>query len=346
LSLLLAELIFFQINRKTMAILGGIIFLALTVAVATVASGKLSLESLDLATRETDAVTRSEYLAIQAQVLWHYVRLFFFPVGLRLEYEPPAASAWSDTPVILATIAHLTVLGIALFFARKKPVPAFGVLFFYITHLVESSVLPIRDVAFEHRTYLPNVGLCIVAGWLGSELYARYQNWRSTLGVAMAIVVAVLLTMTLQRNLLWRNPVAFFEQNTRVEPNNVRAWGHLSTEYIDRKDFTAAYRALQKVDRTRLNSTTREKYFVNLVISLSGMKKDDDAIRVGKELLDAKAVDDPIQRAVILNTMAISLARIGFGNQAMRSLEEALQLNPDNQEAIKNYATMKNAGFR
>lgn len=346
LSLLLIELIFFRINRRTIAVLGGIILVLLAVAAATIISGKLSLESLDLATRETDALTRSEYLAIQTQVLWQYISLFCFPLGLRLEYEPPATSAWGDTPVILATISHLAILGIAFFFARKKPIPAFGMLLFYTAHLVESSVLPIRDIVFEHRTYLPNVGLCIVAGWLVNELYVRFPNWRSLLVFATAVVVAMLLTVTVQRNLLWRDPVAFFEQNTRLEPNNVRAWGHLSTEYIDRKNFTAAYRALQKVDRARLNSTTREKYFVNVVISLSGMKNDDDAIRVGKELLDTKVVDDSAQRAVVLNTMAISLARLGFGNQAMRSLEEALQLNPNNQEVIKNYATMKNAGFR
>lgn len=341
LSLLLVEFIFFWISRRTFAIIGGIVFLTLALAVVTIVSGGFSLEWLDRATRETTAITRTEYLSMQTQVLWHYVRLFFIPIGLCLEYDTPSANSWRDTPVILATIAHLATIGFALVFARKKPVPAFGVLFFYAASLVESSVFPITDVVFEHRTYLPNVGLCIVVGWMTNELYVRYQYWRTSLIFATAIVVITLSTMTFQRDLLWQDPIAFFSQNTQLEPESVRAWGNLGAAYIDRKDYTAAYGALRKIDVARLNDVTREKYFVNLITSLAGMNKAEEVIKLGRQLLETKMVDAPALRAVVLNAMAVSFVGLGYDVQAMDSLEDALRLDPDNKDVIRNYAYMK-----
>ncbi len=346
LSLLLIELMFFPISRKKMAALGGVLLAALLLAIALFASGKVSLATIDRATRETFGLTRFGYLADQTQVLWHYIRLFLAPIGLRLEYEPPSTNDWGAAPVILASLAHLTVLGTALFFARKKPIPAFGVLFFYVANLVESSILPIRDIIVEHRTYLPNVGLCIAVGWLFRALYLRYLNHRSAVVLTAASIVAVLLIMTVQRNLLWRNPVAFFEQNTALEPGNARALGELSTAYINKHNYTAAFDALRKVDRTKLNSTTSDKYLVNLVIALAGMGRNQDAIRVGRSVLDTNTIYDPKLRAVILNTLAVSYGALGLDEQAMRSLEEALQLDPNNAEIVKNYAIAKRAGLR
>ena len=49
---------------------------------------------------------------------------------------------------------------------RRRPVIAFGILFMYLAHAVESGIIPIPELAFEHRTYLPNLGLCLVAAWL------------------------------------------------------------------------------------------------------------------------------------------------------------------------------------
>jgi len=350
LAILLVELIFFQISRKKFAVVGSLFLLVQIITVATYlyvqTAGSLSLEALDLETRGTLATSRSGYFAMQTQVLWHYIRLFGIPLGLHLEYEPPLASSWGDALVVLAAIAHSIVIGAALFFARKKPVLAFGVLFYYTAHLVESSVIPIPDVAFEHRTYLPNIGLCIVAGWLVSELYARYQNWRSNVVFSTTIVVVILLIITIQRNLLWQDPVAFFEQNTQVEPKSARAWGHLSTAYIDKQNYTGAFGSLQKVDKARLNGTTRDKYLVNLVISLAGMGRATDAIKVGRSVLDTKMIYDPKLRAVMLNSLAVSYGATGYGEQAILSLEEALQLDPNNQDVIRNYASVKKAGLR
>ena len=181
-----------------------------------------------------------------------------------------------------------------------------------------------------------------------SELYTHYQHRRPALIFATAILTAVLLVITIQRNLLWRDPIAFFEQNTRLEPNSLRAWGHLSTAYIDRQNYTAAFGALQQFEGKRrgLTREIRDRYFVNLLISLAGMGRHMDAIQIGKKIHDTKIIYDQRQSAIILNSLAVSYGALGYGEQAILSLEEALQLDPSNQDVIRNYARVKKAGLR
>ena len=58
------------------------------------------------------------------------------------------------------------VLVACLRLVRTLPLVAFGVMFFYATHIVESGFIPIRDLAFEHRNYLLYLGYFSVLGRL------------------------------------------------------------------------------------------------------------------------------------------------------------------------------------
>ena len=353
LALLLVEFVFFPASYKKTVLLGMLALLTITgivVFVSVLDSGQLSIESIEytlrVGLRESDEFTRSEYLAMQTQVLWHYTRLFIIPLNLQLEYDPFASKSWGNVLVILATGAHLAVLGSALFFVRKHPLPVFGVLFYYVAHLIESSVIPISDILVEHRTYLPNVGLCVVSGWLVGKLYSRYSQRRTVILIVTGVVSILLLVLTVQRNFLWRDPVAFFEQNTRLAPDNVRAWGQLGTAHINKMQYPAAYAALKKIDQAKLNDNTREKYYANLVIALAGMEKPEEAIHIGRQALDSNAVGSTVLRAVMLNNMAVSYAALGLNEQALRSLEESLRLDPTNVDVVRNIKLMRNAGIR
>lgn len=58
--------------------------------------------------------------------------------------------------------AALAVLAPAAW--RSRPPVTFGALFCQLSHAVESSVIPAPEPTTEHRTSLPDLGLCAVAG--------------------------------------------------------------------------------------------------------------------------------------------------------------------------------------
>jgi len=53
-------------------------------------------------------------------------------------------------------------LGLGLGLLRRRPLAAFGILFFFAGHRLESTLIPL-ELAFEHRNDLPSLGLILAA---------------------------------------------------------------------------------------------------------------------------------------------------------------------------------------
>ena len=98
-------------------------------------------------------VTPWQYAISQPGVIVHYLRLCFWPTGLCLDYGWPVAATVSEViPPLLLIGALLAATVWAIF---RWPAWSFlGAWLFFIL-APTSSVLPIRDLAFEHRMYLP-----------------------------------------------------------------------------------------------------------------------------------------------------------------------------------------------
>ncbi|MFQ5354484.1 MAG: hypothetical protein ACE5DR_06005, partial [Thermodesulfobacteriota bacterium] len=107
------------------------------------------------------------YLMTEFTVVPKYIRLFFLPVWQNLDYDYPLYHSFLSLRVMAGFCFLLILFVFALLsasFARRENKPllllaAAGLLWFFITLSVESTVIPIRDVIFEHRMYLPGAGL-------------------------------------------------------------------------------------------------------------------------------------------------------------------------------------------
>lgn len=227
-AFLLLEVVFFRAKAKHIAmgalttclmLAGGYILM-----IFIFGAFPFSLESLDALTRETQNFSRLRYLAIQIGVLWTYIRLFFWPTDLHLDYHLTIPVGINDPLVMAQLAAHLAILITAFFMIRRLPIAAFGLIFYYLAHMVESSIIPIRDIVFEHRTYLPNLGLCLVSGWLVSMALCKR---RTTALVLIAVFLISLSTLTWMRNSVWRDPVAFWQDCIKKAPGNSRPYIHL-----------------------------------------------------------------------------------------------------------------------
>ena len=136
--------------------------------------------------QETEAISRGDYLLTQFRVLVTYLRLLFLPVNQNLDYDYPISRSF-DFPVVFSLLLLSLILGMAVYLLSLSRQPgrsglrvlAFGVFWFFITLSVESSVIPIRDVIYEHRLYLPSVG--VVLSFVGGVFYLfDYLKWKWT----------------------------------------------------------------------------------------------------------------------------------------------------------------------
>jgi hypothetical protein len=122
------------------------------------------------------------YLLTSFNVIWTYIRLLVLPIGQNLDYEYPIAKTLFEMPTILSFIGHLVVVSAAFWLYKKKGmllVP-FGVAWFYIGLSPVQSFVPIIDVIFEHRLYMPSIGF-FIAFTVGYEsLFEWFEKRRET----------------------------------------------------------------------------------------------------------------------------------------------------------------------
>lgn len=178
----------------------------------------------------------AERLMTQTRVLWDYIAQLLLPSGLRmgLIHDDFAISrSLTDPPTtVIAVAAWLTVVIVLVMWRRSVAVRliAFGLTFFLTGHLVESTVFPL-EIYFEHRNYLPAVGLLIGAVGVAAHLCHRLENLRR---VAPLLAVIPLLTgfMTSQQVMTWQSAEALALVAERSHPRSPRLQAALISRYM------------------------------------------------------------------------------------------------------------------
>lgn len=267
-------------------------------------------------------VTPLRYLFTEFSVLWHYVRLLFLPVGQALDYGWPVTYALLTAGNLAALAGLLGLAALAWGLRRRRPLITFGIAWFFLTLSVESSIIPL-DPVFEHRLYLPMAGFALIA----IDLLRMVPPPRLRQGLGVGVILALAL-LTWQRNALWGDPVAFFEDNLRRRPDNVRVMVMLANAYAAAKRPDDGLRMVEQA--LRFNPTYDYAYAA-----------------LGKMLVDqgagARAIE-PLRRgltyqpqSVLLNEyLGVALGQAGRNEAALAQLRLALSLDPEDASILAN----------
>lgn len=135
-----------------------------------------------------------ERLLTEGRVLCQYLRLWFWPdiSVMGLYWDDTEVSRGLMTPPT-TTLAALGLMGLsALAWWLRRHIPLFwvGWLWFVLGHAVESTILPL-DLMYEHRNYLPSIGLI----WMALSVLAQVakQESRSAFAQRRTVVALVLI---------------------------------------------------------------------------------------------------------------------------------------------------------
>ncbi len=204
--------------------------------------------NLEQSSRFYEDSTAVEYLATQAGVLVHYLRLAFWPYPLCLDYNWPKVDSLSDT-WLPGSLILVLLLVTAILLWRRPPAGFLGVWFFGVL-APTSSFVPIFDIAVEHRMYLP-LAAVVVAVVLGAfNLARRLPVSSATLraaGTATAVVViGLFVVMTYLRNADYHSRLAMWTQVASVRPDNARAHFNVGLSLTAERRFEEAIAPLER----------------------------------------------------------------------------------------------------
>jgi protein O-mannosyl-transferase len=172
--------------------------------------------------------TLGERLLTQPRVLIDYLYQLLLPQPWRMG---PYTDDFSWSTGLLAPATTLLAIGAlaaasigAWLLRRRLPFVLVGWLIFLIGHSVESSVFGL-ELYFEHRNYLPSVGVVLIAVGL---FYLAVERWQATPAARLEAVlplavIALLAVGTGFQVVAWRSKDAISAQGVRSHPDSMRA---------------------------------------------------------------------------------------------------------------------------
>ena len=177
--------------------------------------------------------TLAERFFTEQRIVWHYLAQLFFPAPWRLSVEHDivlSASAITPWTTMAAMIAHGLLVTISIGLRRKLPFFTLAVLFYYICHLVESTVIPL-ELFFEHRNYLPSLFLFVPVSLLFHEGLTRLQHNKPAQILIVGLIVIGFTTLgyaTYARNKAWRTEETLWLGCSQQGPRFGPALGRLA----------------------------------------------------------------------------------------------------------------------
>jgi tetratricopeptide (TPR) repeat protein len=306
------------IQRRALVYLG----LAATFSVLVlcgVVGGVLSITAKNATVGfSVNAVTPWQYLISQPGAIAYYLRLSFWPHPLCLDYNWPTAERLVDVLAPALVIIPL-VVGIVWGLLRKPWVGFVGAAFFIIL-APTSSFIPIKDLLFEHRMYLPLAAVVVVVVSVVFRGLLYLQQRRVLDAITLRIAAAVLLFAvvtpltygTILRNKDYHDALGMWKDVVNKRPNNHRA--HLG--------YGTAVFALGDKAKVAGDTETARKYYA--------------------------AAENAFQTAVDLNDRYAD-AWYNLGNaknaldkplEAIQAYQKSMQYRPTNAKAHYNLANV------
>ncbi|MFT5169698.1 MAG: tetratricopeptide (TPR) repeat protein [Candidatus Omnitrophota bacterium] len=179
-----------------------------------------------------DTITFWNYFPTQMTVVPHYIRLLFIPIGQNLDYDWQVVGGILELKPLLGFLFLASVLFFAIKSFKKNIFLSFGIVWFFLTASIESSIIPIRHVIFEHRVYLPLIGFCI---FLIPVLFKLLRNKFIFIAVSCALI-ATCGYLTYERNKVWLNHFTMWSDVKKNYPDKARPYNNLAIYYLERQE--------------------------------------------------------------------------------------------------------------
>ena len=202
--------------------------------------------------------TLLERLLSQARALVEYVGMLLAPrggqMGVFFDDFQPSAGLFVPSSTFIA-ILGLTATSAAAWWVRHRAPSVFaGWFFFLIAHGVESSFLPL-ELYFEHRNYLPGIGLILAVAGLWALLPEHWrEDWpaRRFAITASLLAAATLAGITLSQARTWRSMEGLMAQTIAHRPTSLRANLELATLGIRTQRFDLSVTAIERLKASPL----------------------------------------------------------------------------------------------
>ena len=182
--------------------------------------------------------TLVERLLTEPRVIIGYLSQIFYPLAtlFSIEHSVTVSTSLLNPVTTLASIVLITgLLVYAIFQIPKKPVLSFCILFYFLNHIIESTVIPL-ELVFEHRNHLPSAFIFFPVAMLIVKGLRYYQRMGRQFMILFCFAVTTLFIVVLgvttyMRNAVWASEKTLWEDALAKAPQSARPYERLALYY-------------------------------------------------------------------------------------------------------------------
>lgn len=233
---------------KLGSLLGGVLLVGLFIHFVVLEKGFMGTSSSQM--------HWSAYLLTQTYVIpFEYFWKMLFPLNLNIDIGYPLLSDWTILPNY-SGIVVLCLLAFMVFWIKDRVIK-FGLAWSLITLAPTSSVIPLLDMAVEHRTYLSLVGfalagatsLCYLGLVIRSKVPRIIASQSSAMGLFQSGMILILFFYaagTVDRNAVWKNDITLWRDAKKKSPHLVRPYNNLGEAFDQLKRYDEAIEEFER----------------------------------------------------------------------------------------------------
>ena len=279
-----------------------------------------------------------ERLLTESRVVVFYLSLLLYPMPERLSIAhgfQVSTSVLNPVSTLPSLLFIFGIIGLLIGVARRYPLLSFSFLFFFVNHLMESTILPL-ELAYEHRNYVPSmlffvpfaVGFCFLM-----EKYRAKRVMKYFISLFVVLAVVAFAHATYVRNLAWKSPKALWLDAAAKAPGESRVHHNLGAQYQGRGQAEKAMGEYEKA--LSLHKYQRKGEEAAIYFNLGNLHRDlGSADRAEYFYQQAIKVDPNWYSA--LNSLAVLYERQGRMDAVLPLLRKALVVEPESSHASFN----------
>ncbi len=306
----------------------------------------------------------------QPRVIIFYIFQLLYPVSdnFALIHDIEiSTSLFNPFTTSLSILFIISSVSACIYFSKKQPVISFCIIFFFLNHLVEGSILPL-ELIYEHRNYLPAT-LFFVPSVIFIIYILDYFAYKPQIQYFIAGAIALLLSCqghtTYYRNTLFKNELTLWHDNVAKAPNLSRTHNNLGKVYFNCMmyeqafhEFITAEKLNKDVNYSQLKVIQynlglyhfyvkkeyiralfyfkKALYYPKAIAAIAMIKlkqgKTDEAYNL---VYNALCVSPPAYMAILTKNLSIICFKQGKIDQCIKYAKEVLKLRPNSIEIYK-----------
>jgi tetratricopeptide (TPR) repeat protein len=350
--IVIMEFVFFQdLKKKNVRIqaffLSGVIILMMVVAGTCFFLDNNLFSFLDGYSKRS--FTLAQRLLTEPRIIVFYLYQIFYPIashfsiGHDIVVSKSLFSPWTTFPSILLI---LSILGAGFYNITKRPVLSFSIFFFFINHVIESTIIPL-ELIFEHRNYIPTMFIFVpVAIGICSffDNHKKNQKKKVVYFVLTSGIIFVTAMGTYARNFDWLTVESLWQTALNNAPGNARPYQNLALHYYRTGQYDRSIELLEKSINLKDSKPDYSKMvtFNNLALNYIRKKKFHKAVEYAEKAVSALPAHNTVKNYItaLIRADNLELAEI--------NANDFIEKHPKNMDALnlKTIVLLKKQRYR